>query len=402
MMLFRRIKILLCSACLSLIFLLLFNSVTQKLDSFRKLDIIEKQNKLSVFETDELACEKVWKQVIAKREKAFTLQIKPSKHLIEEFLEIVSENTTMCSGISNITDNPNSKLVVVLVNSAMEHFKERQLIRESWGSIREYIRENVKWNVRVAFLVAQSPYCLLSCKNIANMKDTKRQELELEKEQQKNGDLVIGSFTDTYRNNTYKQLMGFKFVLERCSQADLIVKTDDDVFVNIPLILNKRMEELRVNRGVTDMYCPLLRKFRPGRRTEHRYFVTGEEWPYNRYPDFCAGAFFVVSFEWMKMLYSVRNFGGFLWIDDTFVSGVLREVAEWEYERKAIFLNIYRQVWWNGIEDRNFCVNLSEKNVMDRRNWLPMFAQINRDGAMEYNMKCLTDVLLERNVGFKM
>ena len=47
------------------------------------------------------------------------------------------------------------------------------------------------------------------------------------------GDLVQGSFTDSYRNLTYKNVMGLLWVTQFCSHAQYIVKTDDDMFLDI-------------------------------------------------------------------------------------------------------------------------------------------------------------------------
>jgi len=55
----------------------------------------------------------------------------------------------------------------------------------------------------------------------------------LEDESQEFGDIVQGNFLDTYRNLTYKNLMGKLWVASFCSQAELIVKTDDDAYVDL-------------------------------------------------------------------------------------------------------------------------------------------------------------------------
>ena len=47
------------------------------------------------------------------------------------------------------------------------------------------------------------------------------------------GDLVQGSFTDSYRNLTYKNVMGLLWVTQFCSHAQYIVKTDDDMFLDM-------------------------------------------------------------------------------------------------------------------------------------------------------------------------
>ena len=55
----------------------------------------------------------------------------------------------------------------------------------------------------------------------------------LEVESQEYGDLVQGDFLDNYYNLSYKGIMGNLWVAEFCSQAEFLVKTDDDMFVDM-------------------------------------------------------------------------------------------------------------------------------------------------------------------------
>ena len=55
----------------------------------------------------------------------------------------------------------------------------------------------------------------------------------LEEESSKYGDLVQGDFLDTYRNLSYKAIMGSLWVAEFCGQAEFVVKIDDDCFLDL-------------------------------------------------------------------------------------------------------------------------------------------------------------------------
>ena len=55
----------------------------------------------------------------------------------------------------------------------------------------------------------------------------------LEEESQEYRDLVQGDFLDNYYNLSYKAIMGNLWVAEFCSQAEFLVKTDDDMFVDM-------------------------------------------------------------------------------------------------------------------------------------------------------------------------
>ena len=45
--------------------------------------------------------------------------------------------------------------------------------------------------------------------------------------------LKTGDFLDTYYNLSYKNVLGKLWVSNFCEQADFVIKTDDDVFVDL-------------------------------------------------------------------------------------------------------------------------------------------------------------------------
>lgn len=52
------------------------------------------------------------------------------------------------------------------------------------------------------------------------------------------GDIIIANFKDTYRNLTLKALYMVEWTSRYCSNARFFMKTDDDVFLNVPLVLD--------------------------------------------------------------------------------------------------------------------------------------------------------------------
>ena len=74
--------------------------------------------------------------------------------------------------------------------------------------------------------------------------------------------LDLGDFLDTYHNLSYKSIMGKLWVSEFCEQADFVVKTDDDMFIDlyatyfftrhvIEHIINKKMNKLNRSKYKT-------------------------------------------------------------------------------------------------------------------------------------------------------
>ena len=61
---------------------------------------------------------------------------------------------------------------------------------------------------------------------------------EIQNEHLLYGDIVQGDFVDTYRNLSLKAVVGNLWVSKFCSQAEFVVKTDDDMFVDLYEVKN--------------------------------------------------------------------------------------------------------------------------------------------------------------------
>ena len=69
--------------------------------------------------------------------------------------------------------------------------------------------------------------------NFPGNSDDKEKQKKLNEESEKYGDIIQGDFLDTYHNLSYKGVMGHLWVSEFCEQAEFMIKTDDDWFVDL-------------------------------------------------------------------------------------------------------------------------------------------------------------------------
>ena len=61
-----------------------------------------------------------------------------------------------------------------------------------------------------------------------------------------------GDFLDTYHNLSYKEIMGNLWISEFCEQAEFVVKTDDDQFIDLyEVTTNSYNNKLTTPRNVT-------------------------------------------------------------------------------------------------------------------------------------------------------
>lgn len=260
--------------------------------------------------------------------------INPSETVIDELLQITSNLPNLCKIKGNLTK---ARLLVVLVETERKNWAYRDLIRRTWGSLRRHKH----WHIRVVFLMGQSLLCLVQNDISQGSQDClEKEEAFLRNEHLLYQDTLFGAFTDTYDNLTYKTLLGYKFVEDNCPKADFVVKVDDDVFVHIPGILNTRDEDVAQNGNlVNDIYCSrYATDFKPIRCSfcsYGKYYTSPEEWPEDNYPPFCVGGGYAISAEWVKLIFSVRRNAGFYKLEDVFVTGKMRRIAEKEYKKVA-------------------------------------------------------------------
>jgi len=51
-------------------------------------------------------------------------------------------------------------------------------------------------------------------------------------------DLIVANFQDSYDNLTLKTMSSLEWMDAYCNQSEYILKTDDDMFINVPNLLS--------------------------------------------------------------------------------------------------------------------------------------------------------------------
>uniref|UniRef100_A0A4W3JY51 Hexosyltransferase n=1 Tax=Callorhinchus milii TaxID=7868 RepID=A0A4W3JY51_CALMI len=159
--------------------------------------------------------------------------------------------------------NVNPPFLVILVTSATNKNKARSAIRQTWG------KETTIGNNRIVtyFLLGYSAHY----------------QQQLLDESLQHNDIIQQNFTDSYYNLTTKVLMGMEWVTRFCPSASFVMKTDTDMFVNIYYLFNRR----------------------PIRNKKSKCYAGEAEYPYRRYPPFCAGTGYIFSADIAKKVWEV-------------------------------------------------------------------------------------------------
>ena len=65
-------------------------------------------------------------------------------------------------------------------------------------------------------------------------------------ENERHRDIIQGSFLDSYGNLTLKTRMALKWTVEDCPSAKYVMKTDDDMWINVPNIIEDTFTQFRI------------------------------------------------------------------------------------------------------------------------------------------------------------
>ncbi|KAH7675446.1 Glycosyl transferase family 31 protein [Dioscorea alata] len=154
--------------------------------------------------------------------------------------------------------------------SAGNHFSERMAVRKSWmASIRR------SPNVVARFFVA--------------MHGRKEVNIELKKESEFFGDIVIVPFLDSYDLVVLKTVAICEYGVREVS-AKYIMKCDDDTFVRVDSVI-KEVKKIPSGRS---LYVGNMNYYHKPLRSG-KWAVTYEEWPEEVYPPYANGPGYVVS-----------------------------------------------------------------------------------------------------------
>ena len=203
--------------------------------------------------------------------------------------------------------------LLILVPSLPHHQYNRQIIRETWGQFaknKTLAGEFESTVVKLVFLLGQ-------------WTDNRTRHFIIQ-EKKKHGDIVVGNFEDSYKNLTRKILLGLKWMSVYCAEADYILKVDEDIYVNIPKLVEILTEKPANMTG--SIYGHLYgggRVVRTG-----RWAVSTDEFPMSNYPPYMSGNSYVISGSTAPKLLYTSQYLPYLSIEDAFITGVLSRVNE--------------------------------------------------------------------------
>ena len=198
--------------------------------------------------------------------------------------------------ISPKVDGTQNIFLIVLVTSGAKgkHFRNnRHAIRETWGNEGNCEQREVSKDERLKGL----RWMLVFVVGKAGL-GTNDDELNIAEARQHN-DMLIGNITDKYSNLIVKLYIGLVWA----SRFDIqyIMKTDDDVYVRIPRV----MEYLVNAKFPRPFYGGLpLHSSKVHREIGHKWTISYKYYGEKYYPTYSRGAFLILSSDLLNKLFN--------------------------------------------------------------------------------------------------
>ncbi|KAM8934307.1 beta-1,3-galactosyltransferase 9 [Pelodytes ibericus] len=212
------------------------------------------------------------------RERARQLDLHLQKDNISKSYVIAEQE--LCSSGRDV-------FLLAFIFSRPENKTRRNTIRGTWGNVTAFKGRLVITIFALGFPALETT------------------QTEIVEESQTYKDVIEGSFLDDYHNETLKTIMIIQWVVTFCPNARFILKTDQNMFVNIKSLADHLLG-LETHPG--DLYTGrVIHQSNPDRDPHSPDFVPLSSYSETFYPDYCSGAAMVMSQDVTRKVYLVSH-----------------------------------------------------------------------------------------------
>ena len=212
----------------------------------------------------------------------------------------ILENPNLCNHVKNLS-------VLIYIHSAPNHFSRRQFIRNTYANASFFRPFGI---LRVLFL-------------LGTVNDFHVQE-HIAEEFHKYSDILQGDFIDAYENLTLKGVTAYKWISDKCQNADVVLKADDDVVINMYKLLTeylpafKKKSKTILCHHLPTGTMPIIRD------KKSKWYVKESEFRgQTYYPQYCSGFFVMITNDVIPAIYRSAHLTPFFWVDDVYMYGLL-------------------------------------------------------------------------------
>jgi beta-1,3-galactosyltransferase 1 len=141
-------------------------------------------------------------------------------------------------------------------------------------------------------------------------------------EAQKYGDIVVEDFIDSYHNLTLKSLFMLKWTMNWCSSVPFVLKTDDDMLINVRGLLQE-LDSSKYKLSQPLIIGRIQEGSTPYRHKSSKWYLP--HWLYEEtiLPVFASGTGYIMTQEAVSEMFSNALDTPLLPLEDVFLTGVV-------------------------------------------------------------------------------
>ncbi|PIK38901.1 putative beta-1,3-galactosyltransferase 1-like [Apostichopus japonicus] len=138
-------------------------------------------------------------------------------------------------------------------------------------------------------------------------------------ESEKYNDILMQNFIDSYNNLTYKTLMGLKWTSVYCPQVAYVMKTDDDVYLNLDNIVTLLKMAPKQDYAVGHVF----EHNQPCREKTSKWYIAEEDFPAPVYPPYLSGMAYVMTGDLAIKIWETSCLVPFIFLEDVYIGLVI-------------------------------------------------------------------------------
>ena len=193
--------------------------------------------------------------------------------------------------------------------------------------------------------------------------DSPEAQSAIDEESRLHHDIIQGNFPDTYRNLVIKEAVSLQWSMMYCPQAEFVMKTDDDLFVQpwllASLLPSHRPSSLdsssKIQFQKENFVICYLQKAGANvhRDPTDKWFVSNTAFSPDQYPQYCRGGARVYTRTAVIRLLaaSAKDWNQFIPIEDVYWGGIVAAAAGVAHHHVPGFHDsdryyVNREGWW--------------------------------------------------------
>ncbi|CAG5114735.1 unnamed protein product, partial [Candidula unifasciata] len=218
--------------------------------------------------------------------------------------------------------------LAICVAITSDNHAGRSVIRRTWGS---YAKDPNNKAVLLFFIGSDK----------TETDKLSARQSRLQKEALTFGDIVQENYIDSYRNLSLKTVSVLRWVNSFCPNAKYILKLDDDVYVNIPLLM-KSLHDFAAQLSPPGpfFFGYLIADDSPHRDPTSKWHTPYTVYREEKYPNFVSGTAYVMTGEAAVLSYEASLRIPLFWLEDVYITGLCARKAQVPVYGSNLFYNV--------------------------------------------------------------